>query len=145
MEHDNLIAEWEEDSKIDRTKLMDSLYRCPVLHSKYLGKLQHYKVLLRKKFIKYEKLKAIKTKYYNGEMSKDELDEHGWSQYLFKKPMKSEMETILNGDSDLSELKEQMEYVNILIQTCESIMKDIHSRNFLLKNIVDLMKFEAGA
>lgn len=145
MEHDNLISEWEEDSKIDRTKLMDALYSCPVLHSKYLGKLQSYKVLLRKKYIKYEKLKAIKTKYYNGEMSKEELDSQGWTQYLLKRPMKSEMETILNGDQDLSELKEQMEYVNILIQTCESIMKDIHSRNFLLKNILELMKFEAGA
>lgn len=144
-EHEILISEWQEDSKIDRTKVLEEMYRWPLVHSKYLDKLQSYKIKIRKRLIKYEKVKALKTKYYNGEMSKEELDEQGWKQYLLAKPLKTQLETILAGDSDLQKIKEEMEYINILIESCESIMKEIHSRNFMFKNIVEMKKFEAGA
>lgn len=145
LNHEQLSAEWEKDSKIDETQLMWAMTNHPIKHSKYLTILQGYKVQLRKQTLKYAKLRNTKMRYYNGEMTKDELDERGWLQYLFKKPLKSEMESLLDADSDLQVLQEQILYIETLVQSSELIMKDINQRYFLFKSMVDYQKFLAGA
>lgn len=142
---DELLAGWAIDSKVDPTNLRETLYSHPMLHSKYLTCLQGYRVSLRKHSLKYQKLRALKQKYYNGEMDIDELYANGWKQYLNKKPLKSEMETLLDADPDLQMIKEQMLLIESLVQTCESIIKDIGNRYFLFKTIVEYEKFQAGA
>jgi hypothetical protein len=144
MNHDELMESWEKDSSIERSNLMNTMYSHPMLHSKYLTILQNYKVSIRKLALKYSTLKGTKTRYYNGEMTKDELDLHGWQQYLLKRPLKSEMETILSADSDLQKIEERTLYLETLIQSCEMIMKDITNRYYLFKSMVEYEKFQAG-
>lgn len=145
MEHEAILKEWELDSQIDKTNVLESMYRTPILHSKYITKLTSYKVLQRKKYVKYETLKSQKTKYFQGLMTKEELDELGWKQYQLKTPLKSEMEMTLSNDFDIQKIKNEIHYLDIIISTLESILKDIQSRNFLYKSIVEMIKFEAGA
>lgn len=142
--HEQLIEFWKNDCKFDNTKLAEELYRQPLLHAKYLEILQGYKISLRKNLLNYDRIKSTKTRYFNGEMSKEELDEHGWSQYKFNKPMKSQLETLIDADPDIQTISERIEYLKILIDTTESIMKEIHSRGFLLKTIFENRKFESG-
>jgi hypothetical protein len=145
LNHEQLMAEWAKDSTIDETNLMNEMYRHPMKHSKYLTHLQTYKVKLRQMTAKYMSLRSDKVRYYNGEMPKSELAERGWQQYLFKRPLKSEMEALLEGDADLQKLQEQTLYIETLAQSCESILKDLGNRYYLFKSMVEYQKFLSGA
>jgi hypothetical protein len=139
------MQEWEKDSTLDRTALMETMYGHPMLHSKYLTYLQGYKVGLRKHVLKYANLKAVKIRYFSGELTKEELDRRGWQQYLFKKPLKSEMEALLDADSELQLIQEQSLYIETLVSACEYIMKDIGNRYYLFKTMVEYEKFQSGS
>lgn len=143
--HDQLMDSWMIDCKIDQTQLLDRMYRHPILHSKYLTILQNYKVQQRKLTLKYQRNRLQKTRYFNGELTKEELDVLGWKQYLFRKPMKAEMETLLDADTDLQLLQEQILYIETLIQSSESILKEITNQHFLFKNLIEQAKFLSGA
>lgn len=144
LSHTELMEEWSLDCKIDRTDLMSTMYSHPILHSKYLTHLQNYKVSLRKYALKYQSVRLMRQRYFNGELTKEELNENGLQQYLFKRPMKAEMESLLDASPDLQELQEKSLYIEGLVQACESIMKDINSRYFLFRNLVEYEKFQAG-
>ena len=145
MNHDELMEEWRLDCIIDQTQLMSTMIRLPQLHGKYLTHLQTYKIQLRKCIMKYQTMRVLRQRYYNGEMTKEMLDEQGWSQYLVKKPMKSEMEALLDGSPDLQLLQEKSLYIESLVSASESILKDINSRYFLFTNVVAYEKFLAGS
>ena len=142
--HDQLMDEWAQDCQIDRTDLMSTMYSHPILHSKYLTHLQTYKHGLRKCIMKYQSQRLLRQRYFNGEMTKEMLAEQGWQQYLNKRPMKAEMESLLDASPDLQLLQEKSVYIEGLVQAVESIMKDINSRYFLFKNLVEYEKFQAG-
>jgi hypothetical protein len=144
MNNDKLMSEWKSDCQIDRTKLLERMSSHPILHSKYLTYLQTYKIKLRTLTLKYQKLRQTKTRYYNGELDQAELLTLNLKQYLYKKPMKSELETLLDADADLQLIKEQILYVETLVTATESILKDITNQYFIFKTIVDYTKFEAG-
>jgi hypothetical protein len=145
LNHEQLMDEWAKDSSLDETNLLNEMYRHPMKHSKYLTHLQTYKVKLRQMTAKYLSLRGDKVRYYNGEMSKDELNERGWKQYLFSKPLKAQMEALLEADPDLQRLQEQTLYVETLVQSCESILKDLGNRYYLFKSMVEYQKFLSGA
>lgn len=84
------------------------------------------------------------TRYFNGELTKEELDERELKQYQFRKPMKSEMETLLDADPGIQKLQEQINYLDVLISSAESIMKDIGNRYFLFRNLVEHTRFLSG-
>jgi Recombination, repair and ssDNA binding protein UvsY len=142
--NEELMKSWETDCKIDRTDLLSTMYSHPILHSKYLTYLQDYKLGLRKIMMKYQELRLLRQRYFNGELTKEILDSKGWDQYLVKRPLKSEMEALLDASPDLQLLQEKSLYIESLIQSCESILKDINSRYFLFKNLVEYEKFQAG-
>lgn len=145
LNHDQLAEEWEKDSKIDESNLMHVMVHHPMKHSKYLTILQGYKVKLRRHSLKYMKLRSLKMRYYNGELTKEELSANGWKQYLFKRPLKAEMEALLEADEDLQVIQEESLYLETLVQSAEMIMKDLNQRYYLFKSLVDYQKFLSGA
>ena len=54
------------------------------------------------------------------------------------------MESLLDADSELQLIQDQCVYLESLVQACESILKDINSRYFLYKTIVEYEKFQSG-
>lgn len=142
--NEELMAEWGEDCKIDQTKLSERMSSHPIRHSKYLTYLQTYKIKLRTLSLQYQKRRQIMTKYYNGEMDEAELLGYKLKQYLYKRPLKSEMETILDADESLQLIKEKILYVETMVQACEMILRDIGNQYYLFKSIVDQNKFLSG-
>jgi hypothetical protein len=120
------------------------MYSHPIFHSKYLNILQEYKIKNRSQTLKYQKLRQLKTRYYNGDLSLEELTVNNWKQYLLKKPLKTELENILDADSDLQLIQEQILYIETLVSSVESIMKELTNQHYLFKNIVEQQKFLAG-
>lgn len=142
--NEELMSGWEEDCKIDQTRLSERMSSHPIRHSKYLTYLQTYKIKLRTLSLQYQKRRQVMTKYYNGEMDEAELLGYKLKQWLYKKPLRSEMESLLDADESLQLLKEKILYVETMVQACESILKDIGNQYYLFKSIVDQNKFLSG-
>lgn len=140
---DELQQAWAVDCVIDEQNPDKASAKSPQLHSKYLNELISFKMKLNKIQLDMLELKNAKTKYFRGEMTREELNERGWVQWQYK-TLKSEIESLLDGDSDMQKLYAREAYVKTAIYFLESVIGEIRSRSFHCKNIIDFTKFRAG-
>lgn len=144
MNIDEIQNEWEKDSHIDDNHLGEAATTTPKLHSKYIKLLIQCKLKLTKLKTDYKILRQAKFRYYRGEMGRDELAEKGWEQWQGTKPLKNEMDEFLEGDSDLNTIKMKTEYIESMAYLLESILGQIKSRDFQIKNGIQWKTFLAG-
>jgi len=144
MQIDEILNMWDKDCLIDDNHLDTSSIRTASLHSKYLRILVNTKLKLTKLNSEYASLRKMKIKYYRGELTKEELEWCGWKQYLYNKPLKSEMEEVLNGDTDLLTCLNKIKYIEAVISALESIMNQIKQRDWQIKNSIEYKKFISG-
>jgi hypothetical protein len=143
MQLEQLEAMWAEDCKIDETNLARESTRIPELHSKY------YKLYIRSatKASKYKsdlkELERIKTEYYNGSMAEEDLKHYGWKQNPLK-ILKSDIAKYIESDKDIINLCLKIDYQVSYTKFLEDIIRQINNRNFIIKNIIDYMKFTHG-
>jgi len=135
---------WGQDAKVDMTNLGQSAARVPELHSKYLKLLTNTKLQVRKIESEFLRLKRAKTSYYRGELSQEELQELGWDQYLRNRPLKNEMEDVLNSDEDIIASLDKLEYLKTVHYQLEQILKSINSRTWDIKTAVQWHTFTQG-
>ena len=147
MDVEELLRQWANDSKISEHALDETTLRTSVLHSKYLELYTLAKLKLKKKELDLAILKKDKWLYYNGKMTKDEMDEKGWEYDPFhgmNKPLKGDMEMYYNTDKDIAECKMHCEYISVYLDTCKEILDTLRWRHQTIKNIIDFKKFQAG-
>jgi hypothetical protein len=138
---ENVLSEWREDNKIDPSKLNTELMRTPLMHSKYLDIYVFFKAKLSAEEKKYNKMKWQKEKYWRGEMSAEELQQYGWSQWQRLKPTAQDLGRMFESDRDLSDIDEKVDYYKTAVAASEFIMKAIQSREFTLKTLFEYQKF----
>ena len=139
---------WEADSVIDEINLDETSIKSAKLHAKYLQLLSIAKLRLKKKEMEFDAVKKDKWLYFEGKMTKDQMDERGWKYDPFDggtKPMKSNMDYYYKSDSDLTRLQSQIDYQKTLIDTLIDIMDNIKWRHQNIRNIIDWKRFTAGA
>lgn len=144
MKLDEVLDMWEKDSHIDNNHLGESSTATAKLHSKYIKLLIDAKMKKSKLGIDYNNLRKVKGRYYRGEMTRAELTERGWEQWQYNKPLKTEMEEFLKGDDDCVVIQARIEYIDTMIYALESIMSQIKSRDWQLKNAISWKAFLAG-
>lgn len=144
MDLKQLQDEWSKDSKINQLDLSNETARVPSLHSKYINLLSSTKrdVLQAEKV--YLKLRRIMTKYYQGSLTKEELNEYELEQYQGKKPLKTELDALLEHDDDMMAAKMAIEEQVICKEYLESVMKSIHSRTYDMKNVLAWLTYSQG-
>jgi hypothetical protein len=98
MKLSELTDEWTKDAPINETNLGHEAARVPILHAKYITVLSKTKLQLRKAESDYLNTRRLKYKYFRGEMTKQELEDENWSQYQGNKPLKNEMDELLECD-----------------------------------------------
>jgi hypothetical protein len=135
---------WSEDCKIDQTNLGRSAARVPELHAKYLNMMSSVRLQYRKTETEYLRIRKLKGRYYRGELSKEELIELGWEQYLNSRPLKNEMDDVMNSDDDMIRLIDKMEYLKTVMYQLEQIIKSINSRTWDIKSAIEWYKFTNG-
>ena len=86
----------------------------------------------------------MKYRYYRGELSKEELTELGWEQYLNNKPLKNEMDEFMASDDDIIQHMDKLEYIKTLLFQLEQILKSINSRTWDVKSAIEWYKFTNG-
>jgi hypothetical protein len=144
---DDILKLWEKDSRIDEVNLDETSVKSAALHSKYLELYSLAKLNLKKKDLTMAYLRKDKWLYYNGKMTKEEMDEKGWVYDPFHgmaKPLKSDMDMFYNTDPDIMKLQGQIEYQSTIVDTLKDIMDNIKWRHTTIKNIIDWKRFTSG-
>lgn len=139
---EQVLKYWEKDAEIDQTEPGKELIRIPILHNKYLSILTKHKIASKKAHFDYLRMRKIKWEYYTGKMSKEELDVYGWTQFQFT--LKSDITTYLEADADLIKLIEKKVYHEETVSVIESIMSELKSRTFQLRDFISWEKFIGG-
>ena len=148
MNIEEVLKMWKEDSIIDDLKLDDTTIRMARVHSKYLELITIAKMRRKKKDLDYKTLLKNKWLYYNGKLSKEEIDIYKWEYDPFgglNKPLKGDMNYYYDADTDIQKAQAALEYDKVLIETLEEIMNTIRWRHQNIGNIIKWRSFEAGA
>jgi hypothetical protein len=144
MKLQEIQAMWAEDCKVDQTNLGRAAARVPELHAKYLNMLTSVRLQFRKAEADYLRLRKLKFKYYRGELTKEELAELGWDQYLNNRPLKNEMDEVMTTDDDIIQSMDKLEYIKTVLFQLEQILKSINSRTWDVKSAIEWYKFTNG-
>ena len=137
--------EWKRDSVINELELGREAVKVPTLHAKYLTMLSNAKLQQRKAESDYNNLRRVKYRYYRGELSREDLENLGWSQFQGNKPLKNEMDEYLAYDDELNALLDKIEYFKTMVYTLEQIIRSINSRTWDIKSSIEWSKFTNGA
>jgi c-di-GMP-related signal transduction protein len=146
LELNAILTMWEEDCKINDMKLDDASRETPTLHAKYLRLLSEAKLQLKRTEFKQKSLLKEKWLYYNGKMSREELEEKGWDPDPFNglKVMKGEMEHYYDSDPEIQKSEELIEYWKTTRDTLIDIVDHIKWRHQTIRNMISWRQFESG-
>ena len=143
MDTNDIAAIWAADSPIDETNLLGESKRIPSLHSKYYN--LYYREVLRVKKLKaeYKELEMDKRNWYDGSMAEEDLREKGWKPFQ-RKVIRNDLDKHIQADKDVIKLSLKIDFHTANANYLEDIIKTIHSRNFIVKNMIDILKFQSG-
>lgn len=139
---DELLNMWAKDSVIDRTEPGKELINIPQLHSKYLTILSKHRLLAKESDFKYNKIKKIKWEYYTGKLDDGQLKHYGWEPFPFV--LKSEINTYFDSDEDLNKALANKIIYEEVVEICQSILKELNSRTFQLRDFIQWERFIQG-
>lgn len=136
--------EWKNDCIINDLDIGTESIKNAKLHAKYISELIDRKLKLAELKSDYKLLRRVKFRYFRGELTKEELAQYELVQYQGPKHLKNEMNEILDGDEELVQILNRIEYNEITISTLESILKSIASRGYDIKNFIEYEKYRSG-
>jgi len=143
---EEILKMWANDSEIDDLRLDEASKKTASLHAKYLEMLSVTKLQLKRKDMEFKVLLKKKWLWYNGKMSKDEMDQLGWEYDALNglKILKGEMDYYYDADPHIQESQAKIDYLKTLIETLEEIINNIRWRHSTIKNMIDWRRFESG-
>jgi hypothetical protein len=137
---------WKNDSEIDELNLDGASQQSARLHAKYLEMLSVTRLKLKQKDMEFKVLLRDKWLWYNGKMSKEEIDDRGWSYDPLGglKVLKGDMNYFYDSDPDIQAAQGKIEYLKEVVSTLEEIMTNIRWRHQNIKNMIEHRKFTSG-
>jgi len=141
---DEIMTNWEKDSRVDRTDISGESLKVPELHHKYLKMLTMESLTLKKLKQDYKNLYRLKWEYYLGILDYDTMKEYGWEPMPLK-ILKQDVDIYITSDKDLQAVSAKVTIQEEKTAALESIIKTISVRNFTIKNYIDFEKFQVGA
>lgn len=143
---EDVLKMWAKDSEIDDIRLDEASKKTASLHAKYLEMLSVTKLQLKRRDMDFKVLLKNKWLWYNGKMTKDQIDELGWEYDALNglKILKGEMDYYYDADPHIQEAQAKIDYLKTLIETLEEIINNIRWRHSTIKNMIDWRKFESG-
>lgn len=141
----DIIEMWETDSEnVTESRYAEAATDNAKLHAKYLRFLVQFKMLRTKVQSDHDILRRYKFRYYRGELTKRELDQLGWEQWQYAKPLKNEMDELVRGDADIRKFVAKIEEVDTAIEALDEILKQIKQRGYDIGNAIRWKIFQLG-
>ena len=141
---EDIIKNWDSDCVIDSTEPGKELLKIPTLHNKYLKFLIKHKLAVKRINFEYSRLRRVKEEYYNGSLSQEELEEYGWEPFLLNIKTKMGIEKYIESDKDLVKILEKKIHHDESVAVCESILQELKSRTFQLRDYISWERFIGG-
>ena len=146
MKLEDIFAQWDNDSQLDRTKLDNVALGLPQMHAKYLRLLSHERLVLKKYEADYKTLKLDKQLFYvdgpSDETPKSWIEE---SRAFGKRVLKSDVGMYLEGDKDIINMSLKIGMQQEKVEVLKSIVDTISRLGFQVKNAIDWMRFQNGS
>jgi Recombination, repair and ssDNA binding protein UvsY len=133
---------WSNDCVIDETKLSYEAGSIPRLHAKYYKIYVREKMLLHKHKMDYKNLKFEKYEFLINP-TEEKMNE-GWKIPASGKILKNEVNNYLEGDGLLLSLELKINIQEEKVSFLKSILDSIHTRNFIISNMIKDRSFMAG-
>ena len=134
---------WNRDRDIDITDLGVESVRIPQIHDKYLKIYIDERIRLKGLQFYLNKLVKLKTDYYAGNLTEEELEKLGWEQFLTRL-IKTEITKYLEADEDIIKMKKNIVLMEEKIHYLDSIIKMVSNRGFQIKSAIDWIKYKDG-
>lgn len=144
MNIEQIVFEWNKDSKIDETELGTEAIKIPKLHNKYMMFFMGERIVIAKLKSDRSKLRRKLIEYYLGELDKEELEELGRAQF-YKKLLKNEVESYIESDDLFISINLKVSMQEEKVNYIEAIIRNLNNRNFQIKSAIDWMKFTQGS
>ena len=141
---EEIMKLWDTDSVIDSTEPGREILKIPTLHNKYLKILVKHRLAVKRINFDYARMRKVKEEYYNGSLSQEELEEYGWEPFLLNIKTRQGVEKYIESDKDLIKLLEKKIYHEEAVSICESIMQELKSRTYQLKDYISWERFIGG-
>lgn len=140
-----LLKMWESDAKFDQTQPDQELARIGSLHSKYLTILSSHRQAMKHVEMKYFRIKKLKWEYYTGKLNGDKvtLEKYGWEPFMFT--LKAEVPSYLESDKDLQGIQIQKSLHEEMVEICQSILKELQSRTYQIRDFITWQRYLQGA
>lgn len=133
--------EWKKDSVMDEDLLDQESIKIPQLHSKYLNFLSDVRLIKIKKEQDYKRMLREKFEYYTGK-----ADTEVYKQKPFDlKILKQDVQLYIESDEEIQSLQNKLNYYKEMMFLLESILSNINTRGFQIKNSIDWQKFMQGS
>jgi hypothetical protein len=87
-------------------------------------------------------MKKLKWEYYTGKLDDDDLKKYGWTPFPFV--LKSDISTYMESDEDLNKYTAQKIMHDEIVEVCTSILKELNSRTFQLRDFIAWERFIQG-
>jgi hypothetical protein len=145
---EQILECWKRDCVIDEMNLDTASIDTAKLHAKYLELLGYTKLQLRKLDNEFKILLRDKWMYYEGKLTKEEMDERKWDYDPFKgmsKPLKSNMDYYYDADEHIQLIQSKIEYHKTVKDTLEEIISTLRWRHQTIRNVVEWRRFTSGA
>ena len=144
---DKILEMWSKDAVIDDIRLDEASKSGAALHAKYLELLSINKLQLKRKEAEFKVLLKNKWLWYNGKLTKTEIDALGWDYDALNglKILKGELDYYYDADPHIQEGQAKIDYLKTTIDTLEEIINNIRWRHSTIKNIIDWRRFESGS
>lgn len=144
MKLEDILEEWNKDSKIDKIEVSNESLNVSQLHNKYLRITVAESIQLRTVTHEYNKMYKLKWEYYLGILDEETMREYNWEPVSLK-ILRQDLDVYLNSDNDIIRLKSKVDLQKEKITALDSIMKSISNRGFQIKNYIDYERFKVGA
>ena len=128
---------WEKDSKIDPDNLHDESLKIPQLHSKYYTLYNTITLLRERAREQYSKVRLERYNYYTG---KSPAEVYVEEPFPYKVREKDSVKRYMDADDKVQTIVLKIRYYDVMLTYLEDIIKQINSRGFQLKNIIDWQK-----
>ena len=141
MKLDEMMREWDEDCKIDRTALDIESLRVPELHNKWFKLYTAERVLYIDLMDKRKALLHWKTQYYAGELNNEEdCEKYKVEPFQFRLS-KSKQEQAVDADGDVRTLARTISMAQEKQRFLEGVIKSINGRQWNIRGAIDYAKF----
>jgi len=141
MNLEELQAQAEKDLSVDDLELGDESLKNSSLHQKYLNIYNNFRQLHLMNEGTYRVLYRKKWEYYGGKAEPSVYRDNPFDHKI----LKQDIPIYLDSDEELIKAKQKVEYYKMCMDTCERILKQIHSRGWDIKNAIEWRKFVDGA